>query len=367
MNKNQMIVLGAVAILVIASMAVVITTMGDDDNNRADVTVTDYVGRKVSVSSVDRIVSVSMNPTAILCGLGVGSNLVGVSGDTGVYSEDGSIIGLTDDDFPKAVRDGLANGTIKDLGGMYNMSAETMISVESDLVVCDTYGTKQETWDALENLGVTFIVVSGTGFLNDIYNNIELLGKAVRKESKANSLISEIKNTIGKIESWCESIVENELNGKKLDVVLMMTTTYAVGDDYLGGEIIKGLCANNAFGYLGRYASVTSESILSANAEVLIYQNLGVGDGVADPAAFLKSLHNHPILGGIDAAKDGLTFATIEGAYRSSSSANQGIARAYAMYAMFIYQDYLTFEIPSVLDSSNYSHYIDLFWKMINS
>ena len=36
------------------------------------------------------------------------------------------------------------------------------------------------------------------------------------------------------------------------------------------------------------------------------------------------------------------------------------------MYAMFIYRDYLTFEIPDVFDE-NYAEYTVKFWEMINS
>ena len=367
MDKIKIVALVAVVVVVVAAFAVVLTSMSDDENSDGSRTVVDFNGRKVVINSADRILSTSAVPTSILCGLGVSSSIVAVSTDPDVYGEDPHIIGATDDDFPKAIVDGLANKSIVALGGMYNMSAETIASVASDVVICDAYGIKQETMDALDQLGITYVVVSGTGLMSEIYDTIELLGKVVGKESVANRMISEMKNSIQKIQNWCKSVVENKMDGKKYNVAMMMTARYAIGPNYLGGEIMGQLYVNNVFNNIDRYALVTSESIVEANPDAIIFQNLGMGDGVTNPAAYIASVYADPILGGISAADNGLIFATTEGAKNAASYANQGIVRAYAMYAMFIYQDYLSFDVPDILNSSNYSQCIEQFWSEINS
>ena len=355
------------AAVVAAGAAVIILSADDGKDRDGSVTVIDFLGREVTITSTERIVSVSAVPTSILCGLGLSSSIVAVSSDADVYKEDPYIFGLTQDDFPKAINDGISSGRITQLGGMYHMSAETMAQVSSDLVICDNYGTNQEIRDAMDRLGMTYVVVSSSASLKEIENSIAILGKTVGKESAAERMISEMESVIGKISDWCGSIVANELNGEKYNVAMMMTGVYAIGPNYLGGDILKSLHVNNVFESVDRYAAVTKESIASANPDVLMYQNLGMGDGVTNAKQYIDSLYSDPVLGGISAAENGRIFATSEGAKNSTSFANHGIVRAYAIYAMFVYKDFLTFEISDVFNSDNYIGYISQFWEMINS
>ena len=366
LEKIRAAAITVVMAIVVAGAATTVAGCSDSKDNRGSFTVTDYLGREVTITSAERIISTSIIPTAILCGLGVSSNIVGVSNDEGIYSEDPFVVGLTQDDFPQAVIDGIKSGKIADLGGMYHMSAETMASVESDIVISETYGSNQEIRNALDALGLTYAVIGGTNRLEGVFDGIRLIAKAVRKESTAERMISEMKSTIKKISDWCESIVDNELNGRKYNVALMMTATYAIGSDFLGGNVLEGIHVNNVFASVGRYAPVSKESIASADPDVIIYQNLGMGDGVTDSAEYVRSLYKDPVFEKINAARNGLIFATSGGARTAAAQANQGLVRAYAMYAMFVYKDHLTFEIPDVFDSGSYAEYTAKFWEMIN-
>jgi len=370
MKTTWIVAIIAVVAIVIAGGAVVVTNSDNDKTNGGSVTVVDFLGREVTITSTDRIVSVSSTGTAILCGLGVGSNIVGVSSDSSTYEVDPYAIGQTQDDFPKIINDGLKSGKIKSLGGTYNISAEAIASVQADLVVGDTLniGASKETQDALDALGVNYMVVASSNTRVDgIYEKIELLGKAVGKESAAERIISEMESTIKKICDWCGQVVENERNGEKYNVALMMTATIAIGWNYPGGSVMDGLCVNNVFESVGTYATVSKESIANANPDVLIYQTLGMGDGVTDPVSFVNSLYSDPIIGATKAANSGLIFTTIDGAKTTCGLANQDFVNAYAIYAMFIYKDYLTFDIPDVFDTENYASYTSQFWEMINS
>jgi len=163
-------------------------------------------------------------------------------------------------------------------------------------------------------------------------------------------------------------MVEKELKGKRYSVALMMSANYAVGKNYTGGDTLRALCANNVFEEsIERYAAVTKESIAKVNPDVIIYSNLGMGDSVTDPKKYVASLHDDPILKGTGAVKNDCIFATIGAAKNATTYYDQGIVRAYALYAMFIYKDHLTFEVTNVLDGSNYADYLQQFWEMINS
>ena len=368
LEKLKIVAIVAVIVIIIAGVAIIVSGNDSSKDSSGPFTVTDYLGRNVTINSTERIVSVSTTGTAILCGLGVSSNFVGVSSDASTYSVDSYAMSPTQDNFPQAVKDGMNSGKIKPLGAMYHLSAEAIVSVPSDLVVCDTLGTTPEIRNALDSLGVTYVVIASSNtVVEGIYEKIEFLGEVVGKQTEAKRIISEMKSTIKTICDWSESIVNNQLNGQKYNVALMMTADIAIGGNYPQGSVLKGLVVNNAFESVGTYASVSKESIASVNPDVLIYQTLGMGDGVTDPIGFVNSLYNDPVLKGINAAKKGLIFTTIEGAKTTAGNANQDFVNAYALYAMFIYKDFLTFSIPDVFDSDNYAGYLAQFWDMLNS
>jgi ABC-type Fe3+-hydroxamate transport system substrate-binding protein len=157
------------------------------------------------------------------------------------------------------------------------------------------------------------------------------------------------------------------LKGEKYNVALMMTSTYAIGPDYIGGEIISALHVNNVFEDLGRYAQVTKESIAKVNPDILMYQSLGMGDNITDHAAYIASLAEDPVLGKISAVENGLVYSTKDAAKNVVSTIKQSIVCAYAIFAMFIYNEYLDFELPHVLDNDNYVEYLKKFWNQVNS
>ncbi|MDR0523630.1 MAG: ABC transporter substrate-binding protein [Candidatus Methanoplasma sp.] len=365
-NKSKILAAIAIAAVVAIAGAGLMAIPRDGGSDRGPVTMTDFLGREVTIESSDRIVSQDVNTAAILCGLGVSSRLVGVSSDDEIYSEDPRVIGMTDDDFPKAIRDGIDGGRIKELGGMYNMSAETMVSVESDLIIMGTYGTNENIRKALDALGATYIVVNGSpNGVQDVYDKIAMMGKAVGREAQADRVVSEMRSAIGKISGWCERIVAEERGGDRLDVALMMTRTYAVGPGYISGSILGGLCVDNVFEGAGRYMQVSAESIAAADPEVLIYQNIGVNDGIDDPAGFVAGLGGDPVLGGTRAAGSGSVFATVKEAKNAVTYYNQGLVRTYATWAMFVYRDYLPFDVPHLLDGGNYMEHLTKFWAEV--
>ena len=331
------------------------------------VTVTDGIGRTVTIDKTDRITSASATATAMLCGLGLSKNLVAVSSDDGVYGEDPRIVGVADDDFPSAVISGLDSGKIKPLGKMYNMSAETILTVPTDIVVFTEYGYSPATGDALGKMGVKYIVLANEKDITTAYDNFDLLGKAFGKQAEASKVVSEMKSAIGKIQGWCKDIVDNKRGGDRIDTAVMMTATYAVGPEYIAGTIITDLYADNVFSDLGMYGVVSKESIAERNPDAMIYTVLGMGDGVTDIPSYISSLYTDPIIGSTNAAKNKAIYSVSGSARNAMSYVDQGTVMSYAMCAMFLYKDYLAFEIPSELTGDNYYGYVEKFWDAINA
>ena len=374
-KKNMMIIVAALIIIVVVAAAAVVVMTGDDnDNNDNDEeedavfeprTVTDGLGRQVTVTKVDKITSSGATVSAMLCGLGLSDRIVGATTDEGVYLEDPRIIGVTDDDFPKAIVDGLNAGTIKDLGAMWGMSAETVASAGGDIVVFTEFGFKPETGTELDKLGITYVVLKNEANLQIAEDNIILLGDVFDKQSEAKNLVSEMNNVIDKVKKWCNNIDNTKLNGEKRVVAVMMTKTFATGPEYIDGTVVAELGAINAFPEVGNYKEVSYEAIAAKNPEIMIYTSLGMGDGVTDPEAYIESIYEDPILGGIDASKNKQIHTCTGGAKNAIAYVDQGYVNAYAIYAMFIYQDFLGFDIPTVFTTENYYEYTEKFWNMI--
>ena len=212
-----------------------------------------------------------------------------------------------------------------------------------------------------------YIVLANEKDITTAYDNFELLGKAFGKEAQADKVVSEMKSAIGKICDWCKNIVNNERGGDKIDTAVMMTATYAVGPEYIAGTIITDLYADNVFNDLGMYGVVSKEAIAERNPDAMIYTVLGMGDGVTDIPAYISSLYVDPIIGSTTAAKNKAIYSVSGSARNAMSYVDQGTVMSYAMCAMFLYNEYLDFEVPSELTGENYYGYVEKFWNMINA
>ncbi len=364
MEKNtKIIAIVAVVIIVIAGAGVALSgVFGNSDKGFSAVTVTDSMGREVTISSIDRIVTVNSTTTEILCALGMSGNIVGTTSDSGTYDTNSSIIGIDDDDYPAAIVTGLANGTIKDLGAMYNISAETIVSANPTVVFCRDFGTSQSTWDQLEALGIPCVVLGTATSIGEIYDYVEIMGEAVGKVSTANNLVSQMKNVVSKISTWCEKI-SSEYGSPT--VAVMMTKTYACGGYISGTPILDLIGATNVYDFT-KYAEVSSESLAQENPDVIIYTSLAMGDSNDSAIAFLNGISSDPILGSLKAVENNQVYATLGAASTAMSITSPNYISAIAMTAMFVYADHLGFDISNIMDDDNFTEYLSQFWSLIN-
>ena len=200
-----------------------------------------------------------------------------------------------------------------------------------------------------------------------IYDNIELISRALQVEEKGQQLINNIKSVVGKITEWCKNTVNNKLSGVKFNVVIMMTSTYVAGEKYLTGTYPSMLSANNAFSDLEvKYTQITKESLAAKNPDVIIYTTLGMGDGITDPSAYIESLKSDPILKDVSAMKNNRVYCTADQARTAMSQQDQSIVWGFAIAAMFMYGDYLSFDIPTTVNKDNYVSLTQKFWNEIN-
>lgn len=151
------------------------------DNTNAgpySITVTDDLGKNITIVGIpERIVSTAPSNTEILYALGLGDSIVGVT----EYC-----------DYP-------SEATEKEkIGGFSKVNVEKVVALNPDLVVASTF-TGIENIKKLEELGIPVIILRPKN-IDDILDNIELIGKMTGKISEAANLVTSMRARIRDVE-----------------------------------------------------------------------------------------------------------------------------------------------------------------------
>ncbi|MCL2031999.1 MAG: ABC transporter substrate-binding protein [Methanomassiliicoccaceae archaeon] len=356
MNQKTIIaVMAVVAIVIVAAAAVALTSNDDDEGGLKD-----GLGRSINVESTDKIAATSSIVTEIICGLGGYSKLAGVTVDSS-YAVNEYVMGMPDDGYPKIINDGLSNGTLTNMGGMYMIATEAILPANPDVVIMGGYFNNEDTIIQLENMGIPVVVCRNDNSLEDIYFNIDLIGKVIGKESEAQTLINQMKSAIGKVIDWTASI-----DAAPQRVMVSMGfgygNVYTNGDTYImGTPMITALGGINAFSgeIPGMYTPISTEAIVTANPDIII-------DNGSPSRADLDAITTDTLLKEINAAKNNKIYGAFETCNTSFGLCSQGFVNSYAFMAMFMYEDYLDFKIDHYM-GNNYPDYLKLFWEQINS
>jgi iron complex transport system substrate-binding protein len=143
-------------------------------------TFTDFLQREVTLNQpAQRIVSLAPSNTELLFAVGAGEQVVG--------REDFS-------DYPVEALD------IPSVGGsMGDYNLEAIVALQPDLVLL-TELHSPELVQSLEALGLTVYYLGNPVVLEDLYSNLEIVGKLTGHEDEAASLIEELKNRVNKVD-----------------------------------------------------------------------------------------------------------------------------------------------------------------------
>jgi len=208
-------------------------------------TYTDDLNRSVSINKIpERIVSHVPSITETLFALGLGERVVGRSDF---------------DDYPEEAK------LKPSIGNYFNPSIEKIVALDPDLVLTDGHSKNIKQ---LDSLNITYLVIDPKD-IDDIYKNIELVGKVTGVERKAGKLIDDMKNTVSRVQSQVN-------DAPKARVIYLIDATdlnnpWTVGPDSLvnalitmaGGENIAAKVPNT-------YAQLSIEQIIDFNPEIII-------------------------------------------------------------------------------------------------
>lgn len=209
---------------------------------------------KPSVKPGFKIVSISPAMTEILFAVGAGNDIVGVT---------------TFCNYPEE-----AKGIYK-IGDFSNPSIERIVGLKPDLVIVNL-PEQMRIKKQLEKLGIT-IFVSSPKSLNDIYKEIADIGRIVKKERVADSLIHYMKMNIEPSEHKRKKSVYIELSPRPL---------VTIGAHSFLNEMLEMAGGKNIFSDLNKdYPVVSQEEIIKRNPEIIILLHPG---NITDRLAWKK-------------------------------------------------------------------------------
>jgi iron complex transport system substrate-binding protein len=217
----------------------------------------DDMGYSLNLTSPpERIVSLAPSNTEILFAVGAGDKVVGV---TDFCS------------YPYNFTAWIEAGNMTSIGSYNNPTAEPIVALDPDLVLASDRSL--EATDSLRNLGYNVLVLD-PGNMDEVLQDILLIGRAIDRKSEAVALESELRQRIDAIANQAADAtstpkVYNEIWAEPL---------MSAGPDTFIDELITLAGGENIFSdATTRWPSVSSESVLEKNPDVMVFPDKYMG------------------------------------------------------------------------------------------
>ena len=218
------------------------------ENADFPVTITDGLDQKVTIEEKpEKIVSLIPSNTEISYALGLEEEIVGVSDF---------------DNYPENVSE-------KEKIGGIDFNVEKFISFDPNFVlsVGSTSSNKKSSLQQLEDAGSQILIVNDAQSFTEVYDSIEMIGKATGKEEKANKIIEEMKNKLADIEKRAEDVKEKKAVYVELSAE---PEIYTAGKGTFIDEMLKIIHAENVAKEEEGWAKISEEAVIAFNPDVII-------------------------------------------------------------------------------------------------
>lgn len=273
---------------------------GNAVNKEADTSSHNEYG-EVVIKNGDRTVTFTKMPQKVLC--------------TNLYSAENMVmLGLEQYIAGKNAATNPAEVPLPEIADKFTnikeieRSHENAVATGADLIIGQISTYKEDTWgtfEMFESKGINCYVISGTiaedETIENVYYDIEVLGKIFKVEDKAEQLINDMKARIANVKKVSDTIPENE----KLTVFVL--------DSFKGNEIYttsKGLQSNlielagakNATRNMAdsRWFNTSVETLVATNPDVIIFNDYGA-QTIQEKMDFVN---NNPALKDVPAVKN---------------------------------------------------------------
>ncbi|MBM7694387.1 iron complex transport system substrate-binding protein [Peribacillus deserti] len=213
------------------------------------ITITDDEGKKVKIEKKpEKIVSVTPSNTEIAFALGLEDQIVGVS------------------DFDNYPQEALK----KEKVGAQELNIEKMLSLQPDLALLDTYHYKNhaEVIKQLKEAGTAVVIVNSTkNTFDQVYDSIELLGRATGTSKKAETIVKDMKDKLAEVKEKAAKVKEK----KRVWVeVAPQPDIYTTGKGTFMQEMLDTIGAVNVAEGQQGWVKVNEEEAVKYNPDVVI-------------------------------------------------------------------------------------------------
>jgi len=220
--------------------------------------IVDQSGRTVTLDGIpQRIISIAPANTEILFALGLGDRIVGVTS----YCN-----------YPAEALEK------EQVGGFSTPDMEKIIALEPDVIFAAPIH-EAEVIPQLENLGLKVIALT-PATIDETYDAIELVGLVTGVQETAASLIEDMRSSINSVTSLVANLSDEER--PNVFYIVWHDPLMTAGYDTLQGQLIELAGGKNIFANLSDYVTVSIESVLDGEPEVII-AGTSMGSGAEAP------------------------------------------------------------------------------------
>ncbi len=283
-------------------------TADEDATNDVVLPTTDRAGNTITIpNEVNKIISLAPSITQVLFDLEVGDKLVAVDKQSPLYAEVPS-------DIPQFE--------------MMAPDLEQIIAISPDVVFVSsmTNYNGEDILKAVRDAGISVLEIPTSNSIEDIKKDIRFIADAVGKSSEGNVLVSDMETTINKVAEIGGTITD------KKTVVFEIGAApdiYSFGKNVFLNEMIEIIGATNIFADQEGWISVSAESIVSMNPDVILTSV----NYIENPIDEIKGRDG---FSEITAVKNDMVYYIDNG---SSSLPNHNITKALIQMAKAIYPE----------------------------
>lgn len=237
---------------------VCLTGCGKGKTNRAEQrTITDMMGRQVSLEKIpDRIVVLTPSDCEILYALGVGDKIVG----RGTYC-----------DYPQEAKQ------IKEVASGEKTNVEQIIALQPDVVFMETMAQSIEPIEKLEKAGIP-VIETDAKKIEEVYDAITLLGKAVGKQEEALQLTNEMQQSFEEIQ---KKVADQGHKKVYFEVSPLEYGLWTAGKNTFLDELATLLGLTNIFSDIEGFSKISQEQVLKRNPDYIITMTMGEKDKIS--------------------------------------------------------------------------------------
>ncbi|WP_285768118.1 ABC transporter substrate-binding protein [Peribacillus sp. SI8-4] len=214
------------------------------------VTIKDATGEKVTIEEKPKkIVTLIPSNTEVVFALGLGDKVIGVSDN---------------DNYPEETKD------IEKVGGM-EMNTELIVSLKPDLVLAHASSAhnSEAGLQQLKDAGIDVLVVNDAQSFSEVYESIDMIGKATGEQAKAKDIIAGMKTKLKGISEKAKSLKQSERKTVLVEVS-PSPDIYTPGKNTFMNEMLAMISADNAAADVDGWAKMDEESMIAANPDVII-------------------------------------------------------------------------------------------------